>query len=128
MFRTVSQTGVTYRHSPLSTGSAGRIHGGDRLPWIRFDRGDNFAPLASLDWQVHVYGEARAALAQACGQRGLPLHAFSWRADVVASGVARNAAYLVRPDGYVAVADSSGEGRSIVSCLDRWDVTPGTIT
>jgi 2-polyprenyl-6-methoxyphenol hydroxylase-like FAD-dependent oxidoreductase len=57
VFRTVSQIVVNYRGGPLSVGSAGRIEGGDRLPWVRFPNGsDNFAPLASVDWQVHVYG------------------------------------------------------------------------
>ena len=36
--------------------AAGAIHAGDRLPWVAAepDGSDNFAPLASLDWQVHV--------------------------------------------------------------------------
>ena len=34
MFRTVSQTAVNYRESPLSEGRAGAVHGGDRLPWV----------------------------------------------------------------------------------------------
>src|SRR6266576_599176 len=32
MFRTVSQVTINYRHSPLSGGKAGDLHGGDRLP------------------------------------------------------------------------------------------------
>ena len=60
LFRTVSQIGVQYRHSPLSEGAAGSVRGGDRLPWVETGANeDNFAPLASLDWQVHVYGEPR---------------------------------------------------------------------
>src|SRR5439155_2535494 len=34
MFRTVSPTAIEYRQSELSEGRAGRIQGGDRLPWI----------------------------------------------------------------------------------------------
>src|SRR5262249_45372327 len=34
MFRTVSQASVHYRGSALSQGRAGRIQGGDRLPWV----------------------------------------------------------------------------------------------
>src|SRR6202171_4678833 len=37
MFRTVSQTAIDYRHSDLSVGIAGKIRGGDRVPWIKFD-------------------------------------------------------------------------------------------
>src|SRR6185503_2168312 len=33
MFRTISQTAVSYRGSSLSEGHAGTMHGGDRLPW-----------------------------------------------------------------------------------------------
>src|SRR5215813_11311113 len=55
LFRIVSQIGVNYRNSPLSAGRAGRVCGGDRLPWV--EAVENFAPLTSLAWQVHVYGE-----------------------------------------------------------------------
>src|SRR5262249_21382634 len=57
-FRLVSQTRIAYRSSPLSDGSAGAVHAGDRLPWV--EGIDNFAPLTSLDWQLHVYGQASA--------------------------------------------------------------------
>src|SRR6185295_6532704 len=33
-FQTVSQTLLHYRHSALSEGKAGSVHGGDRLPWV----------------------------------------------------------------------------------------------
>src|SRR5215472_12824566 len=60
LFHTVSQIGVSYRHGPLSVGAAGAVRGGDRLPWVEMGPGqDNFAPLASLTWQVHVYGMPR---------------------------------------------------------------------
>ena len=49
LFRTVSQTSITYRGSALSEGRAGRVHGGDRLPWVTLGPGaDNFAPLTPL--------------------------------------------------------------------------------
>ena len=58
LFRTVSQIGVNYRGSPLSEGAAGSVKGGDRLPWVETGQAeDNFTPLMSLVWQVHVYGE-----------------------------------------------------------------------
>src|SRR6266404_4882635 len=66
MFRTVSQITLNYRNGPLSRGMAGRVHGGDRLPWARIDGKDNFATLATTDWQVHVYGAAKAKLAAWC--------------------------------------------------------------
>jgi 2-polyprenyl-6-methoxyphenol hydroxylase-like FAD-dependent oxidoreductase len=106
LFHTVSQIGVNYRHSPLSVGAAGAVRGGDRLPWIETGVSrDNFAPLASLTWQVHVYGEPRGGLAEVCAELRLPLHLFAWRPEIRRAGLRRSALYLIRPDGYVALAD-----------------------
>jgi 2-polyprenyl-6-methoxyphenol hydroxylase-like FAD-dependent oxidoreductase len=106
LFRTVSQTQVNYRDSSLSAGSAGRVRGGDRLPWIELASGeDNFAPLTSLKWQVHVYGEAGSGLGEACAELRLPLHVFAWQQGMQRAGLQNAAVYLVRPDGYVALAD-----------------------
>ena len=118
MFRTISQTTISYRESRLSAGTAGRVRGGDRLPWVRLDGADdNFAPLASLDWQVHVYGESTPPLAAACRERGLALQVFPWRASMRKVGLARNAAYLVRPDGHVALADPKASAITLQSYL-----------
>ncbi len=90
LFRTVSQIGVNYRHSPLSQGAAGAVRGGDRLPWVETGPGeDNFTPLDSMKWQVHVYGEPRPGAAEACAGLGLPLHPFTWRPDMRRSGLMR---------------------------------------
>jgi 2-polyprenyl-6-methoxyphenol hydroxylase-like FAD-dependent oxidoreductase len=106
LFRTVSQIGVHYRHSPLSAGAAGAVRGGDRLPWVETGPGtDNFDPLTSLTWQVHVYGGPRPGVAEACAELRLPLHVFGWRQAMRRASLLRGALYLVRPDGYVALAD-----------------------
>jgi len=106
MFHTVSQIGVNYRQSPLSVGMAGGIRGGDRLPWIPLQPGkDNFVPLRSLRWQVHVYGELRRGLAEVCAELQLTLQLFPWRPELRRAGLLRAALYLIRPDGYVALAD-----------------------
>jgi 2-polyprenyl-6-methoxyphenol hydroxylase-like FAD-dependent oxidoreductase len=120
MFRTVSQTAVEYRGSPLSEGRVGEVEGGDRLPWVAgMDGGqDNFAVLASLDWQVHVYGEPDAKTQAVCGERGLPLHVFPWRGEMRRTGLRCNAFYLVRPDGYVALAGVPSGSGAIRSYLD----------
>lgn len=121
LFRTVSQTGVAYRTSPLSAGAAGAVRGGDRLPWVPTGPGrDNFAPLASLDWQVHVYGEPRPGLAETCARLRLPLYAFAWQPGMRRAGLARGGLYLVRPDGYVALADPAADaGRLAEYFADR---------
>jgi len=119
LFRTVSQTAVNYRASPLSEGRAGAVQGGDRLPWVPLAEDiDNFAPLASIGWQVHVYGEPRPALESLCRERDLPLHAFSWRPALEASGLERDALYLVRPDGYIGLADPRAEAAVLAAYLD----------
>ena len=116
IFRTVSQITLNYRGCPLSAGSAGRVHGGDRLPWVPIDGKDNFVSLAAITWQVHVYGSASAELATWCASHDVPLHVFDWRSEHDAAGLARDASYLLRPDTYVALADASGAPAT----LDRY--------
>jgi 2-polyprenyl-6-methoxyphenol hydroxylase-like FAD-dependent oxidoreductase len=127
LFRTVSQTSVNYRGSSLSEGRAGTVHGGDRLPWVKADSNsvntDNFAPLTSLDWQVHVYGHAAPEIQAVCDARKLLLCVFPWRPEVRRTGLRRNAVYLLRPDGYVALADPRGSATAITSYLDARRLT-----
>jgi 2-polyprenyl-6-methoxyphenol hydroxylase-like FAD-dependent oxidoreductase len=108
MFRVISQCMVNYHHSPLSGTAAGKVKGGDRLPWAAGAAIDNFAPTGTVDWQVHVYGAASEALSSWCHHAGLPLHVFDWERAHEHAGLARDAAYLVRPDGYVGCADAGG--------------------
>ena len=109
LFRTVSQVMINYRGSPLSAGAAGEVHGGDRLPWVGGEAGDNYAPLAAITWQVHVYGRASERLREACAQQALPLQSFPWSPALAAAGLARDALYLLRPDTYVALADGAAD-------------------
>jgi hypothetical protein len=97
-----------------------RVEGGDRLPWVHHadDTGDNFAPLRSLDWQMHVYGDAAKEMRALCETRRLPLHVFPWRGEMRRTGLWRNAAYLVRPDGYVGLADSVASTAAVTAYLD----------
>jgi 2-polyprenyl-6-methoxyphenol hydroxylase-like FAD-dependent oxidoreductase len=116
LFRTVSQIMLNYRHGPLSRGAAGHVHGGDRLPWVPINATDNFKTLATMDWQVHIYGNAQTELTAWCAARGVPLHVFGWRSEHEKAGLARDALYMLRPDSYVALADASGEP----GALDRY--------
>lgn len=108
-FRTVSQTTLTYREGPLGGSVAGEVHAGDRLPWSGKHADDNYLPLREIGWQVHVYGEPKVAMATWCAAHTVPLHVFAWTAAHETSGLARDAAYLIRPDTYVAAADAAGE-------------------
>jgi 2-polyprenyl-6-methoxyphenol hydroxylase-like FAD-dependent oxidoreductase len=116
LFRTVSQIMLNYRHGPLSEGSAGHVHGGDRLPWAVAGDEDNFASLTATDWQVHVYGQARQELIDSCRSLGLSLHVFDWQPEYQAAGLRQNVVYLLRPDTYVALVDPTGTWET----LDRY--------
>jgi 2-polyprenyl-6-methoxyphenol hydroxylase-like FAD-dependent oxidoreductase len=123
IFRAVSQIALNYRGDPLSQGEAGHVHGGDRLPWLWSNGNNNFASLAAMSWQVHVYGRANDELAAWCAGHHVPLHVFDWRPEHEMAGLARDATYLLRPDTYVALADASGEPNA----LDRYSADHGII-
>jgi hypothetical protein len=105
LFMQVSQVRISYHGSALSSGVAGDVQAGDRLPYVDFGTGDNFEPLQSLDWQIHLYGDEEGPGLQAsAAARGLVLHVFAWTDAMEKAGLRKNAIYLVRPDGHVAFA------------------------
>jgi 2-polyprenyl-6-methoxyphenol hydroxylase-like FAD-dependent oxidoreductase len=128
-FRTVSQTAISYRDCHLNAGRAGKVHGGDRLPWVAAAGDgplqDNYRPLADLRWQVHVYGKAPDALVDTCRERDLPLRELAWRPAMGEAGLARDAAYLVRPDGYVCLAVEDASAPVLARHLDDWRLRAG---
>ncbi len=114
-FRTLSQIHISYADGALAAGKAGHVAGGDRLPWVA--AADNFAPLQSLDWQVHVYGAAAPGFVAACAAARAPVHGFAWSEGAQEAGLRRDAAYLVRPDGYVALAQTTQDGAAMAAFL-----------
>ena len=121
MFRTVSQTAVNYRGSSLSEGRAGAVHGGDRLPWVEMNDDGVEGQLRAADVAGLAGPRVRrrhARIRTVCDERKLPLHVFPWRPEMGRAGLRRNAVYLVRPDGYVALADPEGSATVITSYLD----------
>jgi hypothetical protein len=84
---------------------------------------DNFTPLTALDWQVHVYGDATADTEVMCDQRQLALHVFPWGPKTRLAGLRRNAVYLLRPDGYVALANPEGSATAVSSYFDARKLT-----
>lgn len=118
LFRLVSQTALAYHDSPLSQGVAGHVRGGDRLPWVATGGTDNHAPLTAIAWQLHVYGIAAPELRDACASRNIPLHVFDWHSEHGRAGLARDAAYLLRPDTYVALADPHASAETLARYLD----------
>ncbi len=119
LFKTVSQIKINYRHSALNQGQAGKIHAGDRLPWVHGDGFDNFAALTSLDWQVHIYGKATESFKQAIANLNFALHEFPWNVSAAQAGLKQNAVYVIRPDGYVGYANVSQDRATLYFNLKR---------
>jgi len=67
---------------------------------------------------VHVHGTPPQALIEACRELGLPLHAFPWTERAAARGYARDALYLVRPDGYVGLA--AADAQALAQYVEAW--------
>jgi hypothetical protein len=89
------------------------------MPWTGLGGDDNFRALQSLDWQAHIYGDARDALQTSCQQLNLPLHRFEWNEAAKDAGIKRDALYLIRPDGYVAFACSEQDVDHLKSYVSR---------
>jgi hypothetical protein len=53
-----------------------------------------------------------------CEERKMPLHVFPWRPEMDRAGLGRDAVYLVRPDGYVAMAASERGAAAVAAYLD----------
>jgi 2-polyprenyl-6-methoxyphenol hydroxylase-like FAD-dependent oxidoreductase len=125
MFKLVSQTELAYHDSALSEGRAGKVRGGDRLPWVRVGDKDNFAPLERIGWQVHVYGESRPELMAWCLHRGVALRDFAWEPAYAKAGLAEGATYLLRPDTWVALAEPEGRVEALEAYFASHSLHPG---
>ncbi len=104
MFKTVSQTRITYRQSSLSDGSrSGSIHSGDRFPWFEWDNGNSYDWLTDIGYVVLNFGGAPQC--EITGWKGPST-------QISVNGAAANAAItagfpgygsvIVRPDMHVA--------------------------
>jgi hypothetical protein len=60
-----------------------------------------------------VYGELPRDIADVCGELQLPLHVFAWQPEMQRRGLQRSALYLIRPDGYVALADPHADPKTV---------------
>lgn len=124
-FAQVSQTEIEYRRGPLSQGQVGRVRAGDRLPWIDQETIDNFAGLSTLDWQAHVHGTPSAGLRAALAEAGIELCVFDWSRHAGGKGLARDALYLVRPDGYLGLVDGGADPAALGTYVARWGLRGG---
>ena len=122
-FNAISQTKINYRNSEISVGTAAKIRGGDRLPWVQTENGQNFDSLQSLDWQIHVYGEASLALKEFATSYGYEVHEFSWQSEMKEKGLKRHSLYLIRPDGYIALAETGQDVEKLKSFLSKFGIS-----
>ena len=118
MFKATSQIRINYRDSVLSAGVAGSIYGGDRLPWVPLEDGD-FKPLESFDWQIHVYWRVKPALREFAKASAYPFYKFSWKEKMKVAGMGRDSMYLIRQDGYVALANAGQDVEKIKYFVDQ---------
>ena len=77
-----------------------------------------------MDWQIHVYGAASPVLSAEAGRAGIPLHQVHWSDAADEAGLARDALYLVRPDGYVALADPDQDVDAFRALLAKFEIAP----
>lgn len=119
-FGLLSQTRLSYPHSPLSVGRAGRVRGGDRLPYV--PGSGNFGALREPGAQLHVYGvPSPGVIAWTARHAGVALRVFPFGGAARRAGLAEDAAYLVRPDGYVSAAQPTFDGAALDQVLaGRW--------
>lgn len=115
LFRLLSQTRITYRNTPLNSGTLGALHGGDRLPWIR--QQDNYATLKTLDWQLHCYGDARLDLLAWCERCKIPLHFF-----LPTAPIRQGTLCLIRPDGYIGWIGHCSDLPGLTRYVTQWRI------
>jgi hypothetical protein len=52
----------------------------------------------------------------------VPLHVFEWSSHAARAGLRRNAVYVVRPDGYVGLAQEQADVRQLQTYLRTYAV------
>lgn len=119
IFRRSSQLVCTYRGSSLNQAVCGNgvVQPGDRLPWAKTEKIDNFSTLSDICWQLHVYGDSRPGLAEWCHRKHVQLTVFDWDNLHGTVGLKKNAGYLLRPDQYIA---GIFEGDTVEVQLDEY--------
>lgn len=126
-FRTISQTGIHYRNSPLTQSPTGwppdAPRAGDRFPWLRLKRSadgpieDGFAMLDDTRFNLVLIGQPAAAgeLANHAGLvrvhevPGHPVNAEALRRARIESP----SFFLLRPDGHIGLAGTRFDGAAV---------------
>lgn len=127
IFRRGSQLVCSYRGKNMlnqTTQGSETVQPGDRLPWVKTEQSDNFSTLRDICWQVHVYGDSRTGLEEWCKIKHVQLQVFEWSEKHGNAGFKKCAAYLLRPDQYIA---GIFEGDDLQSELDEYFSTRGLL-
>ena len=69
---------------------------------------------------MHAYGSPTPELLAWCAQVEMPLHVFPFSSAARRAGVAEDAVYLVRPDGYVGWASPRFDQGNLDAYTRRW--------
>lgn len=112
MFRTISQIGIAYPHSPLSQGQAGGVPGGLRLPWAA----GRYEALRPVGWQLLHVGRGPVPAAQAWAAA----HAVATTEVAPTAAETPGSMYLVRPDGYVGLAAAAFNETVFTAYARQW--------
>ena len=131
VFRAISQTGIRYRHSPLSETQPGlpdeAPHAGDRFPWLQLRFADAQQPVDLFD----ALDDARFTLL-VIGQDAPPDTNHGWgelvrvhmvpndannARELTRAGIASPSFYLLRPDGYIGCAGTRADPETVQSYL-----------
>ncbi|KAM3540186.1 hypothetical protein ARSEF1564_006878 [Beauveria bassiana] len=103
------------RAAAAGGGGGGSVRAGERVPWVKVGGQDNHESLQHIEWQLHVYGTASEQLVAWCkgDNNGMRLTVFEWVAEYGSAGLIKDAAYLLRPDTYVALIDAEADPSNI---------------
>ena len=138
-FRALSQTGIAYRHSPLSkTGPglpAAAPRAGDRFPWLRLKLRqdgpvqDLYASLDDTCFNLLVLGQPQVTVAPLAWGPWLRTYVIP-REPVNDHALARAQLtgplfYLLRPDGHVGLAGTHFDASAVSRYLDECRIRRG---
>ncbi|HLN58372.1 MAG TPA: FAD-dependent monooxygenase [Thermoanaerobaculia bacterium] len=127
VFRTISQTGIQYRQSPLSQTLPGLPdagpRAGDRFPWLRVKRSadgpaeDLFQKLDDTRFNLIVIGQPPPATGEPALGDLLRTHVIpsdpAHDRELERAGIPRPSFYLLRPDCYVGLSGTRLEADAV---------------